>query len=544
MQVIIEATPDEVLGSSLLIPHPRPSPSSKEYASNTADYDRKDGADLQHHSLAAKVSTIKEAPSKIVAPTPIYASWRNSLLTDSFVTDSPLPHSNPGALDHQKSPAYKRVFDVAGLPVEIICQIFEKFVEGDPRQNDKYLPRHLVSRRCPSDPIRMGQICSRWRTIALSRPELWSKIYIHNPNPSQIRPVRICLERSGNRLLDIGISYDGEDHKFDNRSASRILGSLHSRLEHWRDIKFQLPFQFLRTLLAMLQFDQRPIRLECASIGFMGSIGYPYEPKFDPYIHAIWNFFHRSPKLTQVDWRGRGVDNFPRHAPFKQLTHVRTNFTLSIDEVLAFLASVPRIQELSIESIRRKPQTELYLDDPPLFLQHLRALSVHSLSIRTGSLYSSLICPALETLKIDHNSLTYQPNQDLSEVIQFLQRSDCQLKALSIKDPHLSDDDLERLLPSPALCSLTSLSIRKNVIRDPFVRVLMKQLEDGTHVLLPRLERLLLNSCDTTDGLLASLITSRWYIGALPGALRWALVTPKKGFGFNDKAFFNTHELR
>jgi hypothetical protein len=390
----------------------------------------------------------------------------------------------------------------------------------------------------------MGQICSRWRAIALSRPELWSKIYIHNPNASHVRLVRICLERSGNRPLDLGISDDGKDDSFDLGSASRILAFLHSRLEYWRDINFQLPLEFLRTLLAMVQSDKRPVRLECASIGFMDSIRYPYEAKYDPYVHAIWKFFHRSPKLTQVDWRGRGVDNFLKHAPFRQLTHVRTNFTLSIDQVLLFLATVPRIEELSIESIRRKPQIELELDDPPLLLRHLRVLSVHSLSVRTCFLYASLTCPALESLKINHNSLTYRPNQDLSEVIRFLRRSNCRLKTLDIKDPHLSDDDLQRLLPSPALCSLKSLSIRKNVIRDPIVQSLMKKLEDGTPQFLPRLERLLLNSCETTDGLLSAMITSRWYIATVPRRLRWAFVTPKKAFGSTDQVFFSTHELR
>ena len=524
-------------------PGPYPSPPSQEYTPNTTDDEGGDGADPQPYSLATKISTAREDPSNgIVAPTPIYATWSNSLLTKSF-SNSPFQHSNTGTPNHHKPTTPIRGFDVAELPVEIICQIFDKFIEDDSQPNDNDPPRHLVSHRCPSDPTRMGQICSRWRAIALSRPELWSKIYIHNPNASQVHLVRICLERAGDRLLDLGITHNGEDHKFDVRSASRILSSLHSRLEYWKDINFQLPFQFLKTLLAMIQCDQSPIRLECASIGFMGSVRYPYEAKFDAPIDAIWKFFHRSPKLTKVDWRGRGVDNFPKHAPFRQLTHVRTNFTLSIDEVLSFLATVPRIEEFSIESIRRKPQKDPELGDPPLLLRHLRVLSVHSLSVRTYFLYGSLTCPALKSLKINHNSLTYRPNQDLSEVILFLQRSNCQLQTLDIKDPHLSDDDLERLLPSPALRSLTSLSIRKNVIRDPIVQLLTKKLEDSTPRFLPRLKRLLLNSCETRDGLLATMITSRWYVTTSSGALRWVLVTPRKAFGSIDTVFFSTHEL-
>lgn len=538
-------------------PRLSPASSSPEYTRNTSD--RGDGNNPPPYSLADKVSPAGEVPSNgIVVPTPIYATWSNPLLHNP-----PLHHSTPPTFDfdHEQPSTPNRGFNVLDLPVQIIVQIFEKFVEHDSQPNDDDSRRHLDPHFCPADPTRIGQICSHWRTIALNGcPELWSKIHIHNPNTSHLPLVRVCIERSGNYPLDIGISHDGKDDSFDVEAAGRILIIFHSRMEYWRDINFQVPFQFLVVLRAMVkQSDKRPVRLERASMGFMGSIRNPYQPKHDSYIDSIWKFFHGSPKLKQVDWRGRGVDGFPTHAPFRQLTHVRTNFTLSVDHVLAFLAAVPRIEEISIDCIRKKSQAELELDNaflprpqteldpcnPTISLQRLRVLSVHSLSIRTSSLYSRLTCPALESLKVHHNSLTFRSNQDLSQVIGFLQRSDCQLQTLSIKDPHVSDDDLERLLSSPTLRSLTSLSIQKNVVRDPIARLLMKKLDHGSHQFFPRLARLLLSSCATTDGLLAAMISSRWrYAPTLPGALRWALITPKKAFGPIDKDFFSTHELR
>jgi hypothetical protein len=72
----------------------------------------------------------------------------------------------------------------------------------------------------------------------------------------------------------------------------------------------------------------------------------------------------------------------------------------------------------------------------------------------------------------------------------------------------------------------------------------MKKSEDGSHQVLPRLEKLLLDRCETTDGLLATMISSRWYDDETSlGLLRWVMVTPKRTFGSIDNHFLNTRVL-
>jgi hypothetical protein len=71
-----------------------------------------------------------------------------------------------------------------------------------------------------------------------------------------------------------------------------------------------------------------------------------------------------------------------------------------------------------------------------------------------------------------------------------------------------------------------------------------EEIRRCSHQVLPRLEKLLLDFCETTDGLLATMISSRWYDNEIsPGLLRWAIVSPKKTFGSIDNHFFNTHKL-
>lgn len=451
----------------------------------------------------------------------------------------------PNSINRCRLPTPKRGFDVTELPVEIACEIFEKFIEDDPHPNDDDPPRPRISKSCRSDPTILGQICSRWRTVAINLPILWSNIHIYNPKRSQVRLVDIWLERSGNKPLCLTLDYNRLDGVCDLKAASKILTSFASHLEYWRIIDFHMPLQLLGTLSPIVHIPKTPVLLESCTLVFNSSSRYPYKQHFGPYIDAIWKFVHSSPNLHRVNWASTGVDKLPKHAPFHQLTHIETYFQLSIDDALTFLAAVPLIEELSLSTISFPSKIA---PDPrgfPLVLQHLRVLEIYSWSTRTCPLFSSLMCPSLQILSLNHNSITDdQPNQNLSELIQFLQRSTCHLHTLDITNPYLSDVNLELHLQSPTLRSLTCLWISPEVVSDKIIYLLMKKSEDGSHQLLPRLEKLLLGRCETTDGLLSRMISSRWYDHETsPGLLRWAMVTPKKTFGSIDDHFLNTHVL-
>jgi hypothetical protein len=466
------------------------------------------------------------------------------LLTGSAANVSHCP-PKPNSINRYRLPTPKRGFDVTELPVEIICEIFEKFIEDDSHPNDDDPPsRPLIPHSCRSDPTILGQICSRWRTAAIDLPILWSNICIHNPKSSQVHLVNTWLARSANRPLYLKFDYHWQDDICDLRAASQILTSFISRLEYWIKIDFHVPLQLLGTFSSMVGSPKIPLLLQSCVLGFQSSRGYRYEQRFGACIDAIWKVLHASPNLRRVDWGGAGAFNLPTHAPFHQLTHVETNFEFSTGDVLAFLTAVPRIEELWISTISLPSKTTPEPGTPPLILQHLRVLILYSRSITTCSLFSSLICPSLQSLRLNHNSLTDQPDQNLSELIPFLRRSTCQLHTLKIADPYLSDVDLELHLQSSTLRSLRCLWASTGVVSDKIIHLLMKKSEDGSHQVMPRLEKLLLRFCDTTDGMLSTMISSRWYNNETSiGLLRWAMVKPKKSYGSIDNHFFKTHKL-
>ena len=523
-----QVTENNFVGAGItgLLPIPRLLPPFQGYPSHAIIYDGINRTAPRLHSLATKASPTGQRPRTS------NAIGNHSLL-------------NPNSINRHRLPTPKRGFDVTELPVDIICEIFEKFIEDDSQPNDGDSPRRSrISHSCRSNPTILGQICSRWRTVAIDLPKLWSTICIHNPKSFQVHLVNIWLARSANSPLYLKFDYDWEDDIFDLRATSQILTSFIDRLEYWRKIDFLVPLQLLGVFLSMVESPKIPLLLQSCVFGFQSSRRYRYKQHFGPHIDAIWKVLHSSPSLRRVDWAGQGVYNLPTHAPFHQLTQVETNFEFSTDDVLAFLTATPLIEELWISTISLPSKTTPDPGAPPLLLQHLRVLMVYSRRITTCSLFSSLICPSLQSLRLNHNSLTHQPDQNLSELIPFLRRSTCQLHTLKITDQYVSDAVLELHLQSPTLRSLTCLWVSIGVVSDKIIHLLMKKSKDGSHQVLPRLEKLLLDFCETTDGLLATMVSSRWYNDeSSPGLLRWAMVSPKKTFGFIDNNFFDTHKL-
>ncbi|KIM36158.1 hypothetical protein M413DRAFT_31912 [Hebeloma cylindrosporum] len=441
-------------------------------------------------------------------------------------------------------------FDVTQLPVEIICEILEKFVEDDlphPVRDDTPLP--LVSHTCRSDPTKLGQICSRWRAVAVNLPNLWSNILIYNPKFSQVYLTDVWLERSGNNPLDLEINFDHTESNYDLRSATRILQSFIAHLGRWKNFHLDMSIELLGPLYTIVHSPRRPHILESVSFEFYNAFR---DQHAEVHIDEIWKYFHGCPTLRLVVWSGAGVYSFPTHAPF-QLTHVQVGFFVSIDDILPFLPQIPLIQELQIDDLSK--DSSVTISGQQVLLQHLRILTICSHEVPASSFIARLTCPSLETLTINHSNYLDESNQDLQEIPRLLRRSGCYLQQLDLCDSgiNIADYDLERCLSESPLRSLTYLPLWMGGISDQMVGLLSRKSTDGSHEFAPFLEALDFPSWNTgtTDGLLASVISSRWYQAldhnhSTPlGHLRNAVITPTQNFKFGpiDEAFLRENGL-
>ncbi|KAG8919209.1 hypothetical protein FRC02_001823, partial [Tulasnella sp. 418] len=106
---------------------------------------------------------------------------------------SSLPTNSPSPLRMSR---HTTPSPISTLPNEILCQIFEAFLE---------LFQDPASRfRCPAA---LSGVCKRWQTIAVDLPSLWDTIYIDlNPKVHKLDiHVSARLSRSKSRGLDIEV---------------------------------------------------------------------------------------------------------------------------------------------------------------------------------------------------------------------------------------------------------------------------------------------------------------------------------------------------
>ncbi|KIM39502.1 hypothetical protein M413DRAFT_29232 [Hebeloma cylindrosporum] len=271
--------------------------------------------------------------------------------------------THPSRLDNHPYLGQGKRIDITHLKTELIIRIFEQFAGAS-----------------YSEPTILGHVCSEWRELALNLPTLWANIHVRWPNPrkGELGRINEYLRRSGTAPLELFFYYcNGCKREFDYELCHEILKAFVSRVEFWKEINFYIPINLWKTLYVIVHHDQKPRMLEKASLSFSDLFrgpGYFTPLNIEPYIDAIWQVLHKSPKLRQVDWAKIGI---PEHAPFQQLTHVNPP-PLSLEGVLSFLAKVPLIQEisLSIKATRFTSNLGLGIFPRPLLLQDLRILSV------------------------------------------------------------------------------------------------------------------------------------------------------------------------
>ncbi|KAJ7167479.1 hypothetical protein C8R46DRAFT_1093129 [Mycena filopes] len=298
-----------------------------------------------------------------------------------------------------------------GLPTEILIKIF-LLARGSP---DTPL---LESR----NPWLLGQICSRWRSIAVCMPHLWSSIMLFS-NPHfglqfvRIQPildsVRSLIARSGQ--LPLKLSLDARWSAEDRRA---LLDLLLPESDRWQDIHIHyLTSGPRRRMLTMLLQPNTFAALK--TLRFSASRG-PWES-----IHILL------PNLTALLLTGGSTDLLAR-------------FTL------------PRLEHLHLERFLD------YMNFNPIditaFLHRsacpLARLTLRETPMKDVDIVALLtLLPSLVKLEIDHSRLT-TPSRALSNILL------ASLRSLGIvpKLRRLSLGSLSHLSPDLVLDVLESRS--------------------------------------------------------------------------------------
>ncbi|KAJ7736877.1 hypothetical protein B0H16DRAFT_110737 [Mycena metata] len=303
---------------------------------------------------------------------------------------------------------------VLRLPYDITSEIFTQC-----------LPAHRRVRPDPSRaPLLLAQICSGWRTVALTTPKLWASIYLEFPvgDPCDGIPVllgipdrpkdhtcellELWLSRATGHPISLTIICGAAAMPSDVLDAIAANSTRCGRLE------------LALTMRDLLRFNEMAL----GPFPRLRSLGIRVTDKSDiPPLNILSNSL--SPKLLAL--RLLGFDKYTSTSPNLDSEEFPTSLT-SLEAAIGFhaedfgrlISRLPNLTHLAIFRAYREPRSSEL---------HIPVLGLRTLLLRSGPLdfLDLLTIPSLEHLEI---CLYREP----SPVLSFLARSACHLTRLTL----------------------------------------------------------------------------------------------------------------
>ncbi|KAF7369728.1 F-box domain-containing protein [Mycena venus] len=291
-------------------------------------------------------------------------------------------------------------YPVLTLPFEITSQIFLECLPEDPIRPYPSLD---------AAPLIFTRVCRDWRTVALSTSTLWNHVRIELDSDDRpghldskwVALLDLWLKRSQTQPLSLAISNWSytEPHE-------TLLGVLDGQSRRWRDITFRLPFNSFSRLE---EHASLPL-LERLTLSAHGS---------PDIINPISGFRH-APLLRHVCFEA-GMHPSDIILPWDQLTSVEF-YGARADDCLELLELTPNIVSCVLDV--QYDSHAVALGSP---LTSLRSFTVSGPAC--WGLLRYIAMPALQTLDLSRCPLAV-PN--FSQIVQFVKRSQCQLRDLKI----------------------------------------------------------------------------------------------------------------
>ncbi|KAJ7508269.1 hypothetical protein B0H11DRAFT_1964116, partial [Mycena galericulata] len=258
-------------------------------------------------------------------------------------------------------------------------------------------------------PWNVSRVCSRWRTLSVSLPALWSNFIISSPlSPSGIDALAAQLMRSNPYPLTISLMTN-----FIDASGLRLLVENSNR---WQKLDFRYlstkMIQALNEIPGCCLPELRSFRLNYYGLA---------------HINSTTGVFENSPKLQEVFIQGDVHELLP--FPLEQLTRLQIRITWTPHR----LASARNLRELTLHALPETP-------DNPIELPQLRMLVVER-----SRILDSLLLPALEDLCI----LGKSPRASA-----LIRRSECHLQRLTLEYRCTTEEGIAMLEALPNLREL------------------------------------------------------------------------------------------
>jgi len=310
---------------------------------------------------------------------------------------------------------------------------------------------HCISGELDNDLLWLLElVCSRWRNVVLSTPQLWTFIdaeFTTNRHPNHDGRIHKFVERSGNCPLFVRISLFGID-----QSKSSAFQALLQTSHRWQTLTLSLPFS---DRLALVPLRHQVPKLQEAHIKVIED-GHSVN-------HLSFDVMEDAPALRDLhmEW----FIPYPWVSlPWSQLTRF-SGIYHSLDQTLLLLSQLTHVEELEIRGWNRTvPRWHLaaYRNIevptgafvfPSLHTLAFRESVIpdpnnHAVMPHIAQALGAMNAPALKKAII-HRAATNQ----LSHLIH---RSGCDLNSLGLEGGLFPEGSLTQLLQlTPNLCELS-----------------------------------------------------------------------------------------
>ncbi|KAG7090443.1 hypothetical protein E1B28_009561 [Marasmius oreades] len=253
----------------------------------------------------------------------------------------------------------------------------------------------------------LGQVCRRWRRVALSTPRLWNMVEINFQRAKgpiigphlffthHLLPLR--LARVQNQPLSISLNLPTSD-------GNIIPPILWSKLSQWKNLTIRSPMLYFGYLT---RCANRLSNLSCLHLHFK----LPPQDEIPNHRFGIYGIFQNTPNLRQLTLSGNveSMSFLSMEFPWKQITYFTTrniippchsSAVFRTDFYFQILPLLKNVQECSLVPISFHTETYRSLTLPKL---HRLVFTGPKHGIATLTDYLDL--PALRSLRFDNLAL-------------------------------------------------------------------------------------------------------------------------------------------
>ncbi|KAF7341195.1 hypothetical protein MVEN_01854700 [Mycena venus] len=356
---------------------------------------------------------------------------------------------------------------VRRVPPEILSEIFHCYVDLLGDQHECVDVKHGV--------WLLAHICSYWRTVALSTPQLWSSCgYACDTRVRNVVPlIQAWLKHAANHPLSI--RFRCTTNTFPNHRAAvcQCPNAVKAFAEHhlqWSELNFCVPASFYSHRAFEHTF---PILRKLKITAFLSQV------ILDNMITILTVFATNVPQLREVSLHDFAHWPVRMILPWKQLT----SYSGAVIANASILKNSPDLLECTFYPSARADVTPSFRLTEPLVHSNLRHLHLHFRSLRP----ELVTLPALQSLRLSADDISI-----LQSVERLLQRSMASPVSLTIDDFGFSPELVAVLAAAPSVAHLTICAIANETISvsvtDQFFAFFMEGAD--TPPLLPGLRTL------------------------------------------------------